>query len=92
MGDDKQQPDSPDLTQGVPLAEFTKPYKEAFFQDLATLRISAEGQQAQVTGLPAGWRRIPHPRSGEAADAAATDAGATKARSADDRAGGAGGG
>ncbi len=25
--------------QGVPLAEFTKPYKEAFFQDLATLRI-----------------------------------------------------
>lgn len=46
----------------------------------AALRISAEGQQAEVTGLPDGWRRVPRPRSGEALVAGATD-GRTVARS-----------
>jgi len=35
--------------QGVPLAEFTKPFKQAFFEDLAALRIRSDGQFPEAT-------------------------------------------
>jgi cysteinyl-tRNA synthetase len=35
--------------QGVPLAEFTKPFKEGFFQDLATLRIKPANHFPEAT-------------------------------------------
>jgi len=36
-------------TQGVPLAEFTKPFKDGFFQDLATLRIKPANHFPEAT-------------------------------------------
>lgn len=45
----------------------------------ATLRISARGRQAEVTGLPDGWGRVPRPRPGDPPAAGVPASGAATA-------------